>query len=265
MKIAAGLSDRGLATYATSCAFYSFLSLFPLTALAASLVPCVGISKAALLHLFVEIAPASVATLLQAIVENVYEHVFPALPLSLLALLWSSARAFSELLRGMNAMVAPDRSPGFLQRRLRGILLTLALLAILLLSLGVLIFGSRVVLLLEMLYPRLTGFLSYAVWLRYLVMALLLWLLFVFLYRSVPEQHFTFREVRTGAAMAAAAWIAFSALFSLFAGRFFDLTLYGSMATMVLTMLWLFYCQYIILVGVLICIRKRNKKRGEDR
>ena len=62
--VAASLTDRGLATYAASCAFYMFLSLFPMAALAASLLPCMGISEAALLSLLDGILPLGVASLL---------------------------------------------------------------------------------------------------------------------------------------------------------------------------------------------------------
>ena len=259
---AEALSDRGLVTYAASCAFYSFLSLFPLAALAVSLVPCVGVDQTALLYLLDGVAPASVAALLRTILANVYEHVFPALPVSVLVLLWSAAQAFSELLKGMAAMAASDRSIGYLKRRLRAILLTAALLTALLLCLAVLIFGARIVLLLGLAYPQLIGLLELILWLRHLVMALLLWLMFALLYRSIPGQRFSFREVRTGAALSAVAWILFSGLFSLYAGRLFDLTLYGSMAAMALTMLWLFYCHYIVLVGAGVCVFRAVKKEA---
>ena len=256
--VAASLTDRGLATYAASCAFYMFLSLFPMAALAASLLPCMGIPEAALLHLMDGIAPTAVAGLLKGILTNVYENVFPALPISMVVLLFSSAQAFSKLLKGMTAMVDPERRTNYLQQRFRAILLTMALLTALLLSLAVLVFGSRIVLVMGLMYPNLAALLGPVLWLRYLVMAVLLWLMFVFLYRSIPGQQLSFREVRAGAALSAMAWILFSALFSLYAGRLVDLTLYGSMAAMVLTMMWLLYCQYIVLIGAGLCGWKRN-------
>lgn len=264
-SLALGLRDRGISTYAASCAFYVFLSLFPMAALAVSLVPCAGISEAALLRFWDTVAPTAVAALLRSIQSNVYEYVFPALPLSLLGLLWSAARAFSELLKGMTAMIAPGERTSFLRRRLRAVLLTAALLLTLLLSLALLIFGARLTLILGILYPRLRRLLGLLLILRYGTMAVLLWLLFVFLYRSVPGRAFSFREVRSGAAFAAGAWIFFSALFSLYADRFLNLTLYGSMAVLALTMLWLFYCQYILLVGAGICGLKRDKKEAASR
>ena len=256
------MSRRGLATYAASCAFYMFLSLFPIAALAASLVPCIGVSEAALLGFLDDIAPANVAALLKTILANVYENVFPALPLSLLALLWSAARSFSEVLKGMAAMADTSRKTGFLRRRFRAVLLTGALLMTLLLSMALLIFGLRIAVFLRLLYPQLIGLLTLFLRLRYLVMALLLWLLFIFLYRSIPGKPLSFREVRIGAALSAAAWILFSALFSLCSDRFLSLTLYGSMATMAVTMLWLFYCQYIVLACAGICIWQHDKKEA---
>ena len=257
------VGERGLATYAASCAFYSFLSLFPLAVLAASLVPCVGVSEAALVYLLSRVAPQSVMELLKAILTNVYAHVFPALPLSLLGLLWSSAQAFSELLKGMAAMVGQERPAGYFKRRFRAILLTLALLLTLLLSLAVLVFGGKIALLVGLLYPRLAHLLRPALYLRYGVMLALLWLLFVFLYRSIPGQELSFRDVRLSAALTAGAWMAFSALFSLYASRFLDLTLYGSMAAMALTMLWLFYCQHILLMGAALCAWKKEATSTE--
>ena len=256
------LSGRGLVTYAASCAFYSFLSLFPTAVLAASLVPCVGVDQAAFLRFMEGIVPEGVSVLLKAILTNVYENVFPALPLSILVLLWSSAQAFSELLKGMSALTDPELQSGFLRRRLRAILLILALLVTLLLSLSVLIFGERIALFLGLLYPAASGLLILVLRLRHLVMAVLLWLLFVFLYRSIPGQRFSFRDVRIGAAFATLAWIVFSALYSLYVSLFWDLTLYGSMAAMAITMLWLFYCQYIVLAGAGLCTWKHNEKEA---
>lgn len=235
-----------------------FLSLFPMAALAASLLPCMGIPEAALLSLLDGILPLGVASLFRVILSHVYEKVFPVLPVSILVLFWSAAQAFSELLKGMTAMTGAAVQSGFLNRRLRGILLTAGLLLTVGLSLSVLIFGIRVALVLSSLFPKLSGLVRLCFLLGYILMALLLWLLCALLYRAIPGAGYAFREVRGIAALAAGAWLLFSGLFSLFADRFFDLSLYGGMAAIVLTMLWLFYCQYILLAGAGLCAIKRK-------
>ena len=71
-----------------------------------------------------------------------------------------------------------------------------------------------------------------------------------------------FREVRTSAALAAAFWILLSGAFSLLSDRLMDLTLYGGLSAMVLTMLWLFYCHYILLIGAGLCAWWQTKKEA---
>ena len=235
-----------------------FLSLFPMAALAASLLPCMGIDRAALLSFVEGILPVGVAALFRVILTHVYEQVFPVLPFSILVLFWSAAQAFSELLKGMAAMTGSDVQGGYLKRRLRGILLTAGLLLIVGLSLSILIFGIRVALELSARFPTIESLLRLGMYLSYGVMALLLWLLCVLLYRAIPGAGLSFREVRGSAALAAGAWLLFSGVFSLYVERFFNLTLYGGMAAIVLTMLWLFYCQYILLLGAGICERKKK-------
>ncbi len=141
-------------------------------------------------------------------------------------------------------------------------LLTAALLTALLLSLAVLVFGTRIALLVGLVHPEARGTVALILRLRYLAMAGVLWLMFVFLYRFIPGKRYSFREAGIGAALAAGAWIAFSSFFSLYADHFLDLTLYGSMAALALIMLWLFYCQYIILIGAGICAWKHSKKEA---
>lgn len=53
-----------------------------------------------------------------------------------------------------------------------------------------------------------------------------------------------------GALAAAGAWLLFSALFSVYVNHFAKgLALYGSLTTMVLTMLWVYVCVSIVFYG----------------
>ena len=55
---------------------------------------------------------------------------------------------------------------------------------------------------------------------------------------------------RPGALAAAGAWLLFSALFSVYVNHFAKgLALYGSLTTMVLTMLWVYACVSIVFYG----------------
>ena len=83
-----------------------------------------------------------------------------------------------------------------------------------------------------------------------------------------------------GAAFSAAGWVLFSFFFSIFVERFSDFSLYGSLATLVILMFWLFSCMYIMFLGAEVSMwletssigmdvknlrKKRKKRRARNR
>ena len=67
-----------------------------------------------------------------------------------------------------------------------------------------------------------------------------------------------------GAAAAAGAWLLFTWLFSLFIVYGGGYSTYGSLAAIVISLLWMYWCMYIILLGaylnVFISSEKQNKE-----
>ena len=77
-------------------------------------------------------------------------------------------------------------------------------------------------------------------------------------YGELAPENMTADKVRETLDIVKSNGLVFSALFSLYANQFMDLSLYGSMAAMAMTMLWLFYCQYILLIGAAVCAWKKE-------
>ena len=78
----------------------------------------------------------------------------------------------------------------------------------------------------------------------------LLTALFSLLYLALPNRRQRLSRVLPGALAAAGAWLLFSALFSVYVNHFAKgLALYGSLTTMVLTMLWVYACVSIVFYG----------------
>ncbi len=74
--------------------------------------------------------------------------------------------------------------------------------------------------------------------------------LFMVLYRFVPNRKARRIRQAPGAAFAAVCWYVFSIVFSLYVEYSPGLAnMYGSLTTIVLVMLWLYFCMYIILIG----------------
>ena len=92
----------------------------------------------------------------------------------------------------------------------------------------------------------------------------LLTALFSLLYLALPNRRQRLSRVLPGALAAAGAWLLFSALFSVYVNHFAKgLALYGSLTTMVLTMLWVYVCVSIVFYGAffnrLLAQRRENR------
>lgn len=75
-------------------------------------------------------------------------------------------------------------------------------------------------------------------------------LVFLVLYRYLPNRRASLKSQVPGAFFTAVAWSAFSYLFSLYFTFFPDFSImYGSLSTLILVMVWLYFCMNLLLYG----------------
>lgn len=85
---------------------------------------------------------------------------------------------------------------------------------------------------------------------RWVFQFTLLVLFFSLLYAFVPQKKTSLLRQLPGAVVAAAGWLGFSALYSLYITYFGNYSyLYGSFAIIVLLVLWLYFCINILFFG----------------
>lgn len=72
------------------------------------------------------------------------------------------------------------------------------------------------------------------------------------------------RQLLPGSLAAAAAWLLFTWLFSLYIVYGGGYTTYGSLAAIIITLLWMYWCMYIILLGAYVNMYIYHKRHGGD-
>jgi membrane protein len=104
--------------------------------------------------------------------------------------------------------------------------------------------------------PLLDCHLSHLPWLNNAILGgiiplLLLTAIFALIYSALPTMRVTLRTVMPGAISAAVVWLASLHLFSWYVTRHFEAYsfLYGSLARLVVTMVWFYYSAFIMLLG----------------
>lgn len=243
-----GVGEARLDVYAASGAFFLFLSLFPLAALACSLLPYTPLTQEMALEYLSTILPDVMDQLLREILDQVYGYSAAALSLSALVLLWSASKAFVGLLRGLNRVYESGPPINALRVRLRSGLYTLILLAVTVASLVLILFQRRLLALLVAAWPEGNRLAELLFRLRFLAAMLLLALYFTAMYKFLPAKRLRFRRQVPGALLSAALWMLLSWAFSAYM-RVFGGGIYGSLATVVFALLWAYWCMYIILLG----------------
>jgi membrane protein len=76
--------------------------------------------------------------------------------------------------------------------------------------------------------------------------------LFAMIYTFVPSAKMTFVYQIPGAVFSAVVWYIFSWLFSLYVDLSGYFSVYGSIATLMIMMIWLYFCIYIFMIGAFI-------------
>ena len=80
----------------------------------------------------------------------------------------------------------------------------------------------------------------------YVLLLFFFWLMFI----AIPRKQVSLRNAFFGAALASAGWVLFSFFFSVFVENFANYaTIYGSLAALVILMVWLYACMFILLIG----------------
>lgn len=134
--------------------------------------------------------------------------------------------------------------------RLRSAVYTLVFVVAVAVTLLLLVFGNQIQMGIAGRFPVIAKVTSVIVGMRTLITLVLLCLVFLMIYKFVPNRRATLKSQIPGAMVSSVAWSLFSLAFSIY----IDLTpgtvnMYGSLTTLVLIMLWLYFCMWILLIG----------------
>ena len=164
---------------------------------------------------------------------------------------WSASKGMLALMRGMNAVYELQESRNYIMLRLRALVYTVFFMIASLLSIVLLVFGNTVVALLSdiLIVSEIWRWLQS---LRHLIVAVILAVVFCSFYCLLPNNRMPWREQLPGAFVAAVFWIVYSFFFSIYIDYFNGFSMYGSLTTVIIVMIWLYFCMYIFFCGVVI-------------
>ena len=200
-----------------------------------------------------ESATAFIEDQLLAITKSQAESAFTFGAIISIALaLWGVSGAFRSVMEAMNVMYEVEEDRPFWKVYGLSIFMSLAVVVLLLGSLVLVVFGEPI----GVRVADLVGLGSVfaTVWsiLQWPVVACVVLFAFALIYYFAPAAEQRFRWISPGSILAFVFWLIFSLLFSLYASTFggnsYNET-YGSLAGVIVLMLYVYYSALIMLVG----------------
>lgn len=238
--------------YAAQASFFTVLSFFPFLMILLTVIQIIPtISQDDLLLVLARLAPSRVYPLLRTIVTDLYTTA-PAAILSVttIATIWSASRGMLGIERGLNRIAGCTRRRGYLASRLINSGYTVVFILVCIVSLILMVFGSALQRLLLTWFPFLQHLVPYLISLRALIALTILILFFMALYTYLPMERGRMKEQIPGALFSTGGWLLCSYGFSIYFSHFKRFSyMYGSLAAVVILMLWIYFCICILFLG----------------
>lgn len=243
------LTRQNISAFSASTAFFLFLSLVPMLVLICYIIPYTPITEVMIQDLAEELTPERVNPLLLSLISEVYDSSASVVPIAAIMLIWTASQGVLALTRGLNAVNEVVEERNYFLLRLIASVYMLIMLAAMVLSLVLMVFGNSLVEFVVAHIPQIEVLFSFLMHFRFLFVWLILTFVFAAIYAYVPNKKLKFREQLSGAAFAAVAWNIFSWAFSMYVDKTNAFSIYGSLSIIIILMLWLYFCIYIIMIG----------------
>ncbi len=264
--------------YAAQSAFFTVLSAIPFLMLLLSVVQYIPVTQTVLDKILNNYIPDNLKVFVGGIFQELYTKSPALVSVTAVATIWISAKGIQALTAGLNSVYEIEETRPWILLRFRAAINTVLMVASVVILMLLVVFGNRLEQLLLNHAPVIGQAMSVFISNRLLIMTVLLILVFDIFYVALPNRRASLLSQLPGAVLCAVSWLLFSYGFSIYVNYFNGLSMYGSLTTLILIMMWLYFCMYFILIcGAInfhfnavfrrlrIRVRERRKQKREEK
>lgn len=234
--------------YSAQSAFFVILSAIPFLIVFSSLLRYTPITESALMQVFQKTLPEYISPFLISITEEVYNRSIGVTSITAVIAVWSASKGIHYMTAGLNAVNDLEENRNWLVLRFWAIIYTLIFLFAIIFTLLVLVFGNSLHILATQYIPLLSGLVAILANFKGVLIFALLVVFFDVIFTKLPSKRLEFKGQLPGAVLCAGAWYVFSFGLSIYVDYFNGFSMYGSLTTIVLIMLWLYFCMYLMMI-----------------
>lgn len=235
--------------YAAQSAFFIILSAIPFLMVFSSLLQYTAITEATLMEIVRKVMPEYVSPFVIALIDEVYNRSMGIISVTAIVAIWSAAKGVQYMTDGLNSVNDLEETRNWFILRFWAVIYTVVFLVAIVLTLIVLVFGNSLRGLISRHVPIIAHAVNLMSHFKGLAMLVILALFFAVIFTTLPNRKLSFLGQIPGALICAVAWYAFSFGVSVYVDYFNGFSMYGSLTTISLVMLWLYFCMYIMMMS----------------
>ncbi len=250
--VARKISHDQIPVYGAQASYFIIVSAIPFAMALLSLIQFfIPTERTEALSYLLGILPESLSEAVTSAVNDIFTNSATSIvSLAVVVAIWSASKGVMALERCLHVIYQVQEKQNFILRRLRSVLCTLFFLMVIVITLGLLVFGNTIQSVLSAHIPFL-GQIEFLIFgLRSLLSTATFLAAFSAVYMVLSGARRRFLQVLPGVLFSTVGWTLFSLIYAYYITNFSNYTyLYGSLGAIILMMLWLYFCIIILLAG----------------
>ncbi|MBR3646398.1 MAG: YihY/virulence factor BrkB family protein [Lachnospiraceae bacterium] len=252
IRLVVRINEDKVGIYTGQAAFFMFLSFFPLIMLVLNLVSRTNLIPDYIIPNYIEKhLPFSIQGYRLNII-NQFQNASSSTLISISAMLaiWAASKGAMAIISGLRLVLDSDKTKNWFILRIQSILYTLLLLISIIISMILVVFGNSIFWKAASENPFLYNFASLYTISRYVIVLVILTLFFAWIFKIGANSALKYSDMIPGAMFTTIGWMIFSYLFSIYIENISSFSyMYGSIAAVIIIMMWLYFCMYILFIG----------------
>ena len=250
LNMTADGTEDHVGAYAAQSAYFFMLCMIPIILLLITMVQYTPVTKADVMTAVIQVFPTSVDSMITSIVNQVYNQSSGIIPITVVVALWSAGKGVLAMTSGLNCVYKCNETRNYIFLRIRATIYTVMFILVIIFLLVLSVFGNTLNIFIAAHVPILKNLADRLIAMRTIITPIVLMIFCLLIYKFLPNRKDKLRKQLPGAVFAAIGWMIVSWIFSVYVDIFKGFSdMYGSLTTIVLIMLWMYFCMYCILLG----------------
>jgi membrane protein len=240
-----------VSSFAGHAALFLLMSLFPMAMFLISIFNYIPIESGQLTRYVFAVVPNGLRPLINQVFAEAYAESTTVLKsFTMIVMLFCASRGVYAIIIGMNAVYGIRETRGMVVLYALAIIYVIVFFVVIGLTMIMIVLGNNIFSKMFKIIPHFAAFYSLFKYGKYVVMPILLVGFFMLVYMNVPNRRSQIRYEIPGAMFSTVVWMAYSWGFSFYISNYANYSVtYGSLATIVIFILWLYVTMNIVFIG----------------